>query len=485
MYPKKTIAFVVAILIVGAALLYSFGTAQKQGEKLVLYNNFAYYEQGAKISGNEIPFELPYGIETDSITLRIVNGYVISQYVKEANYTTEDDLLKSYIGREISVFDENGKEIKGVLLKYDYGTAYVKTGNDLFIITPSYYQLPGFEGNASDENASVVFRINSTQQTDAKLSYLLDSISWKPDYTLYLSGSGGTLSLYGAITNDAKDYDNVSLSLFYGQVKRTGSGYYYPSYDYSRGIMAEKSAASAPDYTPSSISEFYKFDLGNVNLREGVSKFNLFEKQVSQIRKTYEMRISGYEENQALAIMLAMNNSEQNGLGIALPSGNVRIMDADGFVGEDYASETPKGEELEINTGNAFDVIGSSKLMNQSSDEAINCDPRVMQAEYAPLCIREKGYISVTTYEYEATVKNKKAESANIALTYSTYGEWAIMDETLPSEKISQNEIKWKFSIPANSEKTLKFTIRVKTSSYPPYYYTEDYYNNQSGAYSG
>lgn len=480
MYSKKTIAFVFAMLIVGAALLYSFGTAQKQGEKLVLYNNFAYYEQSAKISGNEIPFELPYGIETDSITLRIVSGYVISQYVKEANYTTEADLLDSYIGREISIFDENGKEIKGVLLKYDHGTAYVKAGNDLFIIAPSYYQLPVFEGNVSDENASVVFKINSTQQTDAKLSYLLDSISWKPDYTLYLSGSGGTLSLYGAISNRAKDYDNVSLSLFYGQIKRTSGSYYYPPYDYSKGMTSE-SVSGAPNYEPGAISEFYKFDLGNVNLREGESKFNLFEKQVVQIKKTYEMQITGYEKNKALAIMLAMNNNQSNGLGIALPSGNVRIIDADGFVGEVYASETPKGEELEINTGNAFDVIGSSKLMNQSSDEAINCDPRVMQAQYAPLCIREKGYISVTTYEYEATVKNKKGESANVVLTYFPYGEWAITDESIPSEKISQNEVKWKFTLAPNSEKTLKFTIKVKTSAYPPYYYTEDYYN-KSGA---
>ncbi len=113
--------------------------------------------------------------------------------------------------------------------------------------------------------------------------------------------------------------------------------------------------------------------------------------------------------------------------------------------------------------------------MNQSTEELINCDPRIMQAEYAPICVREKGYIYATTYEYEATVKNKKSESADIVLAYSPYGEWAIVDENIPGEKMSQNLVKWKFSIPANSEKTLKFTIKVKASS-GPIYYADDYY---------
>ncbi len=271
MNSRKTFIFVLAALLIGAALLYSIGTVQKQGEKLVLYNDFAYYEQDAKVNGNEVSFELPYGIETGSLTLRLATGYVVSQYIKEANHTSESDLLESHVGKEISVFDTNGKEIKGTLLKYD-GNAYVKTSEGLYIISPSYYNLPGFEGEIKDENASVVFKLTSSQQADARLSYLMDSISWSPDYTLYLNGDKGTLSLYGAITNYAKDYENVSLSLFYGQVKRTSSGYYYPSYDYSKGIMRE-SVSEAPNYEPSAISEFYKFDLGNCNLHIHLSLY--------------------------------------------------------------------------------------------------------------------------------------------------------------------------------------------------------------------
>lgn len=464
---KKIIVFFLAIAILGGALLFSLANVQNQGEKLVLYNNFAYYEQNVKLDGSEPQFELPYGIERDSITLKLSEGYVISQHINEANYTNEADILESYVGKEVSVFDENGKEINGTLIKYD-GKAYVKTTSSLYIISPSYYSLPDFSGELKDENASVVFKLTSTK-SDGRLSYLLDSISWKPDYTLYLNGNSGTLSLYGAITNNANDYGNVSLSLFYGQVKRATRGYYYPSYDYANGIS--KAAESAPSYTPSSVSEFYKFDLGNVNLAKGESKYNLFEKQVAQVRKTYEMQITGSEENDQLAIMLNINNSQGNGLGIALPSGSVRVIDKDGFVGEDYALETAKNEELRINTGNAFDVLGASKLVDQSEQNAINCANT--ETQYAPICVNEKGYIYATTYTYEATVKNKKSGSADVVLTFSPYGDWMITEETIPSEKVSQNLVKWKFTISPDSEKTLKFTITVKTRSGPIIYYAQ------------
>ena len=474
---RKIGVFVLVLAIFGAALLFSLGSPTSPEAKLVVYDSFAYYQQSVKVSGSTAQYELPSGIDRSSINLRIVNGYVISQYIKEANKTTESDLLKSYVGKEVSVFDDKGKEVKGTLLKYDdYGRAYVKAGADLFIITPSYYQLPGFNGEMKDENASVIFKISG--DSEARLTYLLDSISWAPTYNLYLNGNGnqGSLSLYGQVQNSAKDYSNVSLSLFYGQVKRMsnyyygGTNYYEMAYSSAKLASDAYSGSNAPSYTPTQASDYYKFDLGGIALPKGASSFNLFEKQVSKIRKTYEMQISGYNENQALAVMLAMNNTAGNGLGIGLPSGTIRVIDDNGFVGEASAKETPKGEDLEINTGNAFDIIGSSKLMNQTTNEHVDCTYRSLSASNTMLCGKDTG-MYVATNAYSATVKNKRAEAADIVLTYSPYGDWVMENESMPSVKLSQNQVEWRFTIPANSEKALSFTIRSKTSSdvYPYY----------------
>ncbi len=474
MISRKVTVFFAALLIIGAALLFSLASAQPQGEKLVLYNNFAYYEQNAKVSGSPVSFDLPDGVERDSVKLKLASGYVLSQFVKEANYTNSYDLLKAYVGKDVSIFDDKGNEVKGTLLKFD-GKAYVKATDGLYVITPNYYLLPGFSGNVSDANASVVFQLNSTA-SDARLTYLLDSISWSPDYTLYLNGGRGTLSLYGAIDNTAKDYDNVSLSLFYGQVRRVSRGYYYPAYDYAKGAVnameTAGAAPSAPSYTPSAVSEFYKFDLGNVALPKGQSQYNLFEKGVNEIKKTYEMEVGGYSADpQPLAIMYSINNSAANGLGVALPAGTVRIMDDGGFVGEDSFSDVSKGGELKLDAGSAFDVVGTSMLVNQTDSRVVNCAPGVMSQSDAPVCGSYKGYYSVTTYVYSATVRNKKSASGDMVLNYRPYGDWVITDETLGHEKVSQNLVRWKFALGPDTEKTVAFTIKVKSSYSPPIYY--------------
>lgn len=465
MISKKMAAFFVLIFLLGVALIYSIGGAQNQGEKLVLYNNFAYYEQNTKVNSNEVSFELPLGVEFDSVKLMLANGYVITQHLNPANYTSESDLLKSQVGKDIFIYDTNGKEIKGRLLKYD-GKAYVQTKDGLVIITPIYSMIPGFSGNIEDKNATVVFKLTSSG--DARLSYLIDSIYWKPDYTLYLNGNGGTLSLYSVISNNAKDYSNISLNLFYGQMKRNIDGYYYPKYDYYRGVpIITSEAANAPSYSPQPVFEYYKFDLGKTTLPLGESQFSLFEKKVNTIKKTYEMAITGYNEQKSgLAVKLSISNTESNGLGIALPPGSIRVIDADGFVGEDNVLETSKGENVTLNIGTAFDVIGSSKIINQTIQELISCDPRIMLPKNSQLCVKERGNIYVNTYTYEAVVKNNKNSTVDVVLTYNPYGEWVIVDENIPSEKINQNVVKWKFIMPANSEKTLVFTIRQKTGVY-------------------
>ncbi|MDD5336985.1 MAG: hypothetical protein PHS02_00710, partial [Candidatus ainarchaeum sp.] len=438
---KKTALIFAAIFLAGVALLYSFGGTQNQGEKLVLYNGFAYYEQSVALQGGatSYAFELPYGVESDSVKLRVVNGYVVSQYIQEANYTSMEKLLASYVGKQVSVYDSNGREINGTLLKYD-GRAYVQTPEGLFVITPSYSMLPGFSGNLSDKNASVVFLVGSGSQNsvlNGKLSYLMDSISWSPDYTLYLNGNGGTLALAGAVSNTAKDYDNVSLSLFYGQVRRTSRNIYYQTnYDYAAGVSKASESAPAPNYAPQSVSEYYKFDLGNVALRKGQSEFTLFEKKANSISKTYEMQVTGYsgseESYSPLAIKLSINNSQGNGLGVALPAGNIRVMDENGFVGEDNALETANGENMVLYIGDAFDVVGLSRLMNQSTQEVVSCDPRIMAAKNAPLCVNEMGSIYTNTYTYQADVKNKKNTSADVVLSYSPYGDWVMVNENIP-----------------------------------------------------
>ena len=64
-----------------------------------------------------------------------------------------------------------------------------------------------------------------------------------------------------------------------------------------------------------------------------------------------------------VAIYREFKNSEENGLGVALPAGRTRFyrMDNDGqmeFTGENSIDHTPKNETIRVYLGNAFDIVG-------------------------------------------------------------------------------------------------------------------------------
>ena len=61
---------------------------------------------------------------------------------------------------------------------------------------------------------------------------------------------------------------------------------------------------------------------------------------------------------------LEFKTGDDGGLGAALPAGNIRIyqQDIDGsalLIGENSINHTPKGENVQLLLGNAFDLVGS------------------------------------------------------------------------------------------------------------------------------
>ncbi len=65
-------------------------------------------------------------------------------------------------------------------------------------------------------------------------------------------------------------------------------------------------------------------------------------------------------------VFYQFKNEEKTGLGMPMPSGTVRVYQADSkggvqFVGEDRIDHTPKDEAINLKIGNAFDVVCERK----------------------------------------------------------------------------------------------------------------------------
>lgn len=79
----------------------------------------------------------------------------------------------------------------------------------------------------------------------------------------------------------------------------------------------------------------------------------------------------GTEMDTKVAVMREFKNSEANHLGMPLPKGRVRFYKQDEdkqleFTGENLIDHTPKDETLRIFTGNAFDLVGWTRVSKSS-----------------------------------------------------------------------------------------------------------------------
>ena len=84
----------------------------------------------------------------------------------------------------------------------------------------------------------------------------------------------------------------------------------------------------------------------------------------------YTDRNYGVTGNKKVDTYLSFKNTQENGLGVPMPSGRVRVSKldtADGsleFIGEDRIDHTPKNETILLKLGSAFDVVGERKQVD-------------------------------------------------------------------------------------------------------------------------
>ncbi len=152
----------------------------------------------------------------------------------------------------------------------------------------------------------------------------------------------------------------------------------------------------------------------------------------------------GTESNKKVDIYLRFKNAKDNGMGMPLPAGRIRVSKQDPadktleFIGEDTIDHTPKDEKLLVKLGSAFDVVGERRQVNFRVDtsrdwmeETIEIKLRNHKKEAVKVIAKENLYrwvnweITNTTHKYEKTdartiefpVERKPDEEARIEYT--------------------------------------------------------------------
>ena len=403
------------------------------------------------------------GIQPETVHIRPLGGGDLQ--VLEQNYQYDllspEKLLEKYVGRTVTVYRMNpqsGEEesVEAEVLSIN-GGPILRIGDEITFNYPGRFGFPELPDNLIAKPTLLWSLEAEGGDQQVEVSYLTQSMNWKADYVMVLNEDDDEAGLTGWVTltnQSGTSYTGARLQLVAGDVQRVSSG--YREEDVRRRMMADVAAAQeVPAFSEQAFFEYHLYTLDRpadvmnneqkqVTLLEsdrfGVEKRLIFHGATHYYRGQYGQVTS----NQKVGVFLDFENSEENGLGMPLPRGVVRVYkrDRDGaqqFIGEDVIDHTPRDEELRIKMGEAFDVVG----------DRVQTDFDVISS-----CVSES--------QWRIDLRNHKDEDVEVLLVEPVGGDWQILSSSHPYQQLDAFTFTFEPEVEADGETRVEYRVRVR-----------------------
>jgi hypothetical protein len=359
------------------------------------------------------------GVANSVITASVVPTFSgVDTRLYSQNYIYDlvslDSMLKNSIDKSVD-FYTNGKSptlSHGTLLAYNPVVLVRQkgTGKILSLDRPTqviFSTVP----KSMITRPSLVWNIEATKagRLGIDLKYLTTGINWKSDYVLNLGKE--TLDLVGWITVNNRSgvaYPNAQITCLAGEVNKAQADR-HPEARYKKTMAM---AAPVPQVREESFSGYHIY---KIPFRETIASNQ--QKQIRFLDKTavsftqYGKLSNRYFEKYGkqklrFANIVEFVNTQDNNMGVPLPSGIVRMYQQDSgqethFIGESRIRNIPEGEKVKLTIGTLFDIAGEKTITKYTA---------------------RKGYRNVET-TYTLRNQGKTAQTLKIEELIPTYGD--------------------------------------------------------------
>ncbi|WP_158279733.1 DUF4139 domain-containing protein [Coraliomargarita sinensis] len=478
-----------AVLFAGCMQAEPKDATEATGPAITVYNeNFG-------VVRDRVPLDLSAGVseasysgvtsqlEPESVVLRDPSGKIDLSIVEQSyrgDPVDQTRLLQMFEGQTIDFYKTVGDEevvVKGrvirapklVMAKNPRGGQYQKNLEPIIEVDGQLLtRLPGEPlfpslGDDSILEPTLSWKLFSSKaaKLEAQLSYLTDGMSWKSDYNLVLPEEGDVVSLTGWVSienNTGTSFEEAKIKLIAGDVNKEKAQPPQSQMVYARAMASD--ALAAPEVETKKFDEFHMYSLPlATTLRDRETKQVEFVRaEKVQTKKLYVYdgfsgRFHGgrntnpnYGTNSQpdVAIYREFKNSEENGLGVALPAGKTRFyrMDSDGqleFTGENTIDHTPKNETIRVYLGNAFDLVGERTRTDFYKHPSRDL-------------IRE-------TYEIEIRNRSEGEVTVQVVENLFRWSNWEIQNPSQKFEKKDAQTIEFAVTVDPDGTRTVSYTV--------------------------
>src|SRR2546421_1898373 len=381
-------------------------------------------------------------------------GLKILEQNYEYDLLTSQKLMEKYVGRKVRLYQSDGAYHEATLLS---------TNGPIFEINGQIHMghygrlvLPSLPENLVSKPTLVWLLRNQTARPQrVEASYLTSGITWKADYVMVVNAADTLSDLTGWVTIDNRSgatYGNASVKRVAGDVNRAVEGRRAARL-MDVAAKAASNQEAARDFKSEGFFEYHLYTLdGRTTIKDNqtkqltlmaaadvpVVKQLIYYGAQDYYRTSYAMPMS----SQKVGVYFDIKNSKENGLGLPLPKGKIRVYKADAsgsqqFVGEDWIDHTPRDERVMIKMGDAFDVVGERT-----------------QKEWRKIAS------NLYEVEWEISLRNHKKDDQTVTVIEPVPGDWQVLTSTHAWEKPEAHTLK--FQVPVMKDGASKLTYRVR-----------------------
>ena len=373
------------------------------------------------------------------------------------------EALANGVGQTLSFVRAKGDTIRATVVRPDPPQYRLGDGR-LLLESPGEPLFPAELVRTSPEAAVVLDASRARPRTE--LAYVAQGITWEALYQVILTGARCQVSGAATVTSQGLRADSADVQLVAGAIQRVRtpqSKVQGVAWAARRADVEEASVTSEE-----AVGETHVYQLpGRLTIEPGVPVATaLFPRSSTAV--TQELIVPGVlpwrgwigqspEPNRLpVQVWYTLKRAAKTPFGDRpLPAGTVQLYQADSsgrvqLIGEAANDHTAPGRDLRLQSGDAFD-ISAERVETDYNQEAL---PPVRRG----LPTRQR-----LTATYRVTITNAKAEAVTVDVRESRYGVWKIVESSIPAEKLSATEMRFRVTVPAGGEATLTYTVQMES----------------------
>lgn len=427
------------------------------------------FSSGRALVRRTLPIKLPVGSSTHPLVLGLFDASTFAALdpgvqVGMINFNAsfdEQSLLRRHIGRVFTFQVYEGKPpVTARLVALDPERWEVLAGNGDMLPGVSFSR-PGriiWEPELVPAAPIADVTLSSEHARDnISVMYEAPGGSWNAGYRIFL---GARSRIEGMATIDAGTLDlaNTEVQLLAGEIGQKVQPQ-APSRPYAMAMRA--SDMSNQEMSAEAVGEARLYTLpGRVSFTPATQMvLPLFTPTTvaPELRLTVPGTLPFYggfgqeTDEVEVPVLVSYRLAHEQGStfgDLALPAGGVSVYDTDKagrvqLVGNGGIGHTAPGEQVEVNTGIAFDVTA-----------------RRTQTEYTTVHT-DKPSRTTATVGYSVVVKNAKDTAVTVEVREDRGGEWSVISSSVPAVKKSSSRTVFMLRVPPKGEAPLTYRLRV------------------------